>query len=53
MRSKKEIEEQTNLAVDVTYDDNNPGCFGMTYEDGVVSALDWVLEVTEDKPMDE
>ena len=48
MRSNDEIEEQIGEATD------SDGKFsGMTYEEGVKNALEWVLEETEDKPMDD
>ena len=45
-RSEIEIRNQIDLA-------NDPKFFGMSYEDGVKAALEWVLGDCEEKPMDE
>ena len=51
MRAIREIEEQIDLANETMEDGGKS--FGMTYEDGVKNALQWVIEETDDKPMDE
>ena len=45
MRTIEEISEQ----IDATEDSNN---FGMSYEDGVKYALEWVIEQTDEKPIE-
>ena len=50
--SDKEIQSEVNKARDIEYDDDNQGCFGMTYEQGVSAALDWVLGDTDEKPIE-
>ena len=46
-----EIEEQIDLANDAIQ--HGGIFFGMTYEDGVKNALQWVIEETDEKPMEE
>ena len=41
MRAKEEIEAMNGEAADAV---ENPKFQGMTYEEGVLAALDWVLE---------
>jgi hypothetical protein len=41
MRSKQEIEKMENVAAEEA---DNPKLHGMTYEDGVRAALEWVLD---------
>ncbi len=49
MRTKKEIDEQIDMVID-----GDVSKFpGMAYEEGVRAALEWVVEDTEDKPMDD
>lgn len=52
MRSKVAIEDQVKIVLDVLDDPDSFRCFGETYEDGVIAALDWVLETTNDKPVE-
>ena len=52
MRSKAEIEDQLNKAMDVIHDPDERGAWGMSYEEGVQAALDWVVENIEEGPMD-
>jgi hypothetical protein len=47
MRTEKEIEKEMYRAADSDAD-----LFGMTYQDGVESALAWVLDDTVEPPMD-
>lgn len=46
VRTEEEIYDQIDEALD-----NNGKFWGMSYEDGVVQALRWVLEEDEVKPM--
>lgn len=46
MRSKSEIDEQIERAID-----ENGVYFGMSYEEGVVAALDWVIGFIDEKPI--
>lgn len=45
MRSKQEIEKMEEVASDEA---NDPKLGGMTYEDGVRAALEWVLGESSD-----
>ena len=51
MRSKSEIDEQTSVVLGKI--DAGESYFGMTYEEGVLAALDWVVGNTNDKPIEE
>ncbi len=48
MKTQTEIEKMADKAADAA---SNPKFFGMTYEDGVLAALDWVLENFEEGPL--
>lgn len=50
MRTEEEIHEQIEIAEQKS--ENGTGFFRMTYEEGVIAALDWILGVTRNKPMD-
>jgi hypothetical protein len=50
MRTEDEIKEQIDVAEDESM--NGTKFPGMSYEDGIIEALNWVLEIYEDKPMD-
>jgi len=52
MIEPEKIEEMRNRASDIIADLDNPGLFGMTYEQGVEAALSWVLEEDEE-PIEE
>lgn len=45
--SEKEIRDQLDIALD------SNKFKGMSYEDGVVYALEWVLGIRQSKPMDD
>jgi len=51
MKTENEIYEQLDLASE----SNNEGCKfrGMSYCEGVMAALEWILENTDVKPMDD
>jgi hypothetical protein len=47
-RSMLEIEKQIGLAID------EPNKYpGMTYSEGVLAALNWIIGITDNKPMEE
>jgi len=46
--TQQQIDEMADLARDT-----NGTCFGMSYEDGVMAALDWVSGYTDEKPIEE
>ncbi len=48
MIDETEIEAMAEKAADAAY---NPTLHGMTYEQGVRDAIDWVLGNTDDKPL--
>jgi len=50
-RTKSEIEEQLNKALDAL--DTGSKYPGMSYEEGVSAALDWVIGNIDDRPMDD
>jgi len=50
MREDSEIHEQIDKAADTENDSRWPG---MTYEQGVRSALEWVSEETHERPMED
>jgi len=52
MRTKQEIEDEVDRAYDMISDGGSKWP-GMSYEDGVIAALLWVLETNGDRPMDE
>ena len=47
MRTEQEIEAMTDKAVEHSHENKWPG---MTYEQGVRAALDWVMEYEDDDP---
>ena len=49
-RTRKEIEDQIAEAIDAM--DEGGRWPGMTYEEGVSAALQWVTGETDDAPMD-
>jgi hypothetical protein len=51
-RTQKEIENQIDLANEII-NKEALGCFGMSYEDGVKAALQWVIGETDDLPIEE
>jgi len=51
MRTNDEMCEQVDKASEKQ--ENGEGFHGMSYEDGVKATLDWVMEETDIKPMDE
>ena len=51
MRTKNEIHEQIDIATEKQ--ERGEGFSGMSYEDGVKAALEWVMGITDDKPMDD
>ena len=51
MRSLSEIKEMVGDTLDRI--DSGRSYHGMTYEEGVLAALDWVLGNTNDKPIEE
>ena len=53
MRSESRIKEQVSTVLGILDDPDAFRCFGMSYEDGVLAALDWVLETTNDKPVED
>lgn len=48
LRSQKEIDEQIDLASDGEFDSKYSG---MTYEQGVLAAIDWILGKEDEPPM--
>jgi len=50
-KTENEINEQLDMAFEKR--DNGNGFYGMTYEEGVIAALDWVRGNIDEKPMDE
>jgi len=52
MRSKDDIEEQIAQALD-SKEENGSKFPGMSYEDGVESALMWVIEERDETPMED
>jgi hypothetical protein len=51
-RTDKEIDEQLNVASE-HINDGTVAWPGMSYEQGVQNALDWVLGNNDDPPMDD
>lgn len=51
MRSEKEIHEQIDEAFESR--DNGGKFNGMSYEEGVIAALEWVLGNSPEKPIEE
>ena len=52
MDLRKGVEEIEEFIEKVREAVDNPKCSGMTYEEGVLAALEWVLgEVPEDEPI--
>lgn len=51
IRTEKEINDQIDKAYDIIVEGG--GCFGMTYEEGVKAALEWVSLYSDDKPIEE
>lgn len=50
---KADVEEQSNLSHDIRDQTRGAGLFhGMTYEEGVMNALEWVLGNYEEPPFD-
>ncbi len=52
MRSDREIQKQLSVADEQTMEGTTK-VPGMTYEDGVSAALRWVIEDTDDEPMED
>lgn len=52
MKLETEILEELSQADDVL-DSGESKFFGMTYEEGVKAALEWVLGYTNDRPMED
>lgn len=50
-RTQSEIDEQMNLAADGENDGSKYP--GMSYEQGVKAALEWVTGITDTKPMED
>ena len=50
-KTEAEINEQIDIAAEKR--DNGEGFTGMSYEDGVIAALDWVSGMNSEKPMDD
>ena len=55
MRTQKQINEQIDLAIGPTDDCRCAGSnySSMTYEEGVRTALEWVIESSDEKPLEE
>jgi len=51
MRTKDEMYDQIDIATEKQ--ESGEGFNGMSYEDGVKAALEWAMEDTEEKPMDD
>lgn len=51
IRTEEEINEQIDLAMEGREDGTNFA--GMSYEDGVITALEWLNGDCDEKPMDE
>lgn len=51
VRDEKAIENQIDLAAKAK--DEGGKYFGMSYEEGVQAALEWVTGVTDELPMEE
>jgi len=51
----KPTETETHEQIDIAHceRDNGSKFPGMSYEDGVIAALEWVLGIVSTKPMDE
>jgi len=52
MKPKEEIIEELAFAEDAIDGEENK-FFGMTYEQGVKAALEWVLDYTDERPMED
>lgn len=52
MRTQDEILEELGQALDIIDDENHSGFHGMSYEEGVQAALEWVLGDTDNTPME-
>jgi len=51
MRTENEIQEEAFNAGNILHETNGVGKFtGMTYEEGIQAALEWVLNQTDNKP---
>lgn len=50
IKTKKEAEEQISIAEVTAYNSKFPG---MTYEDGIVAALTWMIGETDTPPMED
>jgi hypothetical protein len=51
MRNDKEIYAEIDKANNNI--ENGEGFYGMSYEDGVKAALEWISGITDVKPMDD
>jgi hypothetical protein len=49
LRDEEDIEGMLNKAFEAR---DKPKYFGMSYEEGVVAALDWALGNTDDSPLE-
>ena len=49
-RTKEEIDEQVNRAHETAEDSRY---FGMTFEQGVIAAIEWILGETDELPMED
>jgi hypothetical protein len=52
MREQKDIDDQINRAMD-SVETGSSNWPHMTYEDGVVAALRWVVNESDEPPMDD
>jgi len=52
VRRTSQIIEQLNEAVAVTCGDGGSPMTFMSYEEGVINALDWILGNTDDPPIE-
>jgi len=54
MIAENQIQKEADKAGDVLLETNGVGKFtGLTYEEGVQAALEWVLKRNEDSPMED
>lgn len=52
MRSQTEIDEQIGRCVDAMESPSGSKYPGMSYEEGVLAAIDWLTGETDDPPME-
>lgn len=53
MKDEDEIEDEINKVYDAKDEHPRGKWPGMTYEDGVLAAFQWVLEEREESPMED